>query len=73
MAHRPTVSRIETSASDALEALGQTGWDIVLLDGPPGSLQTTEDAIRNADFVLIPLRAGDQDLGSTEYVVAACI
>jgi chromosome partitioning protein len=60
------------SAADAMEGLAYTGWDVAIFDGAPGSLEETEECIRAVDFVVIPLKASDQDLASTEYVVAAC-
>ena len=60
------------SAADAMEGLTYTGWDVAIFDGAPGSLEATEECIRAVDFVVIPLKASDQDLASTEYVVAAC-
>lgn len=69
----PEVMVGETSASDAVEALLQTGWDVAVFDGAPGSLASTEEAIMAVDFVVIPFRASDQDIGSTEYTVALCL
>jgi chromosome partitioning protein len=60
-------------ASDALDQLNRTGWDLALFDGAPGAMELTEDAIRTVDLVVCPLRAADQDLGSTEYLVSACL
>lgn len=60
------------SAVDTAEALELAGHDVAIFDGAPGSLSQTEDAIQAATLVVIPLRAGDQDLASTEYVVSAC-
>ena len=51
----------------------QTGWDGAVFDGAPGSLASTEAAIMDVDFVVIPFRASDQDIGSTEYTVALCL
>ena len=60
-------------ASDAIDRLNRTGWDIVIFDGAPGAMELTEDAIRTVDLVVCPLRAADQDLGSTEHLVSACL
>lgn len=69
----PTALAGESFASDAMEALRQTGWDVAIFDGAPGSLELTEDAIKTVDFVICPLKAADQDMASTEYVVSACL
>ena len=68
----PTVFSGSPSASDAVESLMQTGWDIAIFDGAPGAMESTENAIQSVDIVVCPLRASDQDLGSTEHVVSAC-
>ena len=68
----PEVMVGETEAADAVEKLKLAGYDVAIFDGAPGSLEATEDAIKVCDLVVIPLKAADQDLGSTEYVVSAC-
>lgn len=68
----PLIMAGALDAKDAVEKLELTGWDVAFFDGAPGSLDLTEDAIKVVDLVLIPLRAGDQDIASTEYVVSAC-
>jgi chromosome partitioning protein len=60
-------------ASDAMDRLNRTGWDLAIFDGAPGAMELTEDAIRTVDLIVCPLRAADQDLGSTEYLVSACL
>lgn len=71
-ASNPEVMVGESEAADAIEKLRLAGYDIAIFDGAPGSLEATEDAIKVCDLVVIPLKAADQDLGSTEYVVSAC-
>jgi chromosome partitioning protein len=68
----PQLFKGTDSAADAAEALELAGYEVAIFDGAPGSLSQTEDAIQAATLVVIPLRAGDQDLASTEYVVSAC-
>jgi chromosome partitioning protein len=68
----PEVMVGESEAAEAVEKLHLAGYDVVIFDGAPGSLEATEDAIKVCDLVVIPLKAADQDLGSTEYVVSAC-
>src|SRR5271168_4582939 len=53
----PTLFKGADRASDAVEALALDGWDWVFLDGPPGSLILTDDAIKVSNFVVIPMRA----------------
>src|SRR5262245_13163924 len=60
-------------ASDAVEALRLTSpYDYVFLDGTPGSLLVTEDAVRVSSLVLIPMRASGLDLASSQDVIQIC-
>lgn len=60
-------------ASEAIESLKQTsGYDFVFLDGPPGALMVTEDAVRTADLVVIPMRASGLDLGASQDCIQLC-
>jgi chromosome partitioning protein len=63
----------ESVASDAAEKLDLMGYELVIFDGAPGALELTEEAIQACDFVLIPLKASDQDTHSTSCAVSACI
>lgn len=60
----------DTPTTDAVEALEQTGWDWVFLDGPPNFLSCMEEMIQLADFVLIPCKASMIDLLASEGAVA---
>lgn len=69
----PALLTCEDRASDAVEALRLTSpYGIVLLDGPPGSLIVTEDAIRVCDLVVIPMRASGLDLMASQDCVRLC-
>jgi chromosome partitioning protein len=69
----PALLMGEDRASDAIEALRLTSpYEIVLLDGPPGSLIVTEDAIKVCDLVVIPLRASGLDLMASRDAVRLC-
>lgn len=68
----PVLFRGEDRASDAVEALKLDGWDWVFLDGPPGSLSVTEDAIAVSTFVVIPVRASGLDLDASREAVGLC-
>jgi chromosome partitioning protein len=60
-------------ASEAVESLRLTSaYDYVFLDGPPGSLLVTEDAIKTATLVLIPMRASGLDLGASQDCIQLC-
>lgn len=63
----------ENDPADAYLKLQNTGWDIIVIDGGASILERTVAAIDICDFVLIPMRSGDQDANSTRYVAAACI
>lgn len=68
----PTLLRGADRASDAVESLALDGWDWVFLDGPPGSLLVTLDAIRSSTFVVVPMRASGLDLLSSRDVTEMC-
>ena len=60
-------------ASDAVEALRLTSpCEWVLLDGPPGSILVTEDAIKVSDFVIIPVRTSVLDLHASRDCIQLC-
>jgi chromosome partitioning protein len=60
-------------ASDAIEGLRLTSpYSYIFLDGTPGSLLVTEDAIGVCTLVLIPMRASGLDLASSRDVIQAC-
>jgi chromosome partitioning protein len=66
----PTIFEGADTATDAILALEQTGWDWVFLDGPPNFLSRMEEMIQLADFVLIPCKASMIDLLASEGAVA---
>lgn len=68
----PTLFRGADRASDAIEALELDGWDWVFLDGPPGSLTVTADAIAVSTFVAIPMRSSGLDLLASQDAVKLC-
>ena len=69
----PALLTGEDRASDAVEALQLNApYDFVLLDGPPGSLVVTEDAIAACDLVVIPMRASGLDLMASQDCVRLC-
>jgi chromosome partitioning protein len=69
----PDLLRGADHASDAVEALRLTSpYNYVFLDGTPGSLLVTEDAIRVSTLVVIPMRASGLDLASSRDVIQAC-
>jgi chromosome partitioning protein len=69
----PALLTGEDRASEAIEALRLTSpYEIVLLDGPPGSLIVTEDAIRVCDLVVVPMRASGLDLVASQDCVTLC-
>ncbi len=60
-------------ASEALEGLRlSSAYAWVLLDGPPGALRITEDAIRSVDFVVVPMRASGLDIAATQDAISVC-
>jgi chromosome partitioning protein len=59
-------------ASEALEGLQTTGWDIVFFDGLPGAIKVTADAVETVDLVLIPVMPGDMNIAASEPTIALC-
>src|SRR5262245_49059522 len=69
----PALLRGASHASDAVEALQLTSpYDYVFLDGPPGSILVTEDAVGVSTLVVIPIRASGLDLSSSQDTILAC-
>jgi len=69
----PTLLTGIDHASDAVEALRLTSpYAYVFLDGTPGSLLVTEDAVRVSSLVIIPMRASGLDLASSQDVIQIC-
>lgn len=68
----PALFRGAERASDAVEALDLNGYDWVFLDGPPGALLVTEDAISVSTLVVIPVRASGLDIDASREVVGLC-
>jgi chromosome partitioning protein len=69
----PNLYRGSDRASDAVEALQLTSaYDYVFLDGPPGALMVTEDAVKASTLVLIPIRASGIDLTSSQDCISLC-
>jgi chromosome partitioning protein len=58
------------TAADAVERADLTGWDWVILDGPPAFIQVMKDMIEIADFTLIPVKPSMLDLLATQDAVA---
>jgi chromosome partitioning protein len=69
----PALYRGADRASDAVEALQLTSpYSHVFFDGPPNSVLVTEDAIRVASLVLIPIRPSGLDIGSSRDTIQMC-
>lgn len=69
----PALLTGEDRASDAVEALQLNApYEFVFLDGPPGSLVVTEDAIKVCDLVVIPMRASGLDLMASQDCIRLC-
>ncbi|MBZ0210893.1 MAG: ParA family protein [Hyphomicrobium sp.] len=69
----PALLTGEDRASEAVEAVGLTSpYEYVFLDGPPGSLIVTEDAVRSSTLVVIPVRASGLDLMASQDCISLC-
>lgn len=63
----------EDRATDAVEALRLTSsYDYVFVDGPTNALLVTEDAIKAATFVIIPMKASGLDLSASQDCISLC-
>lgn len=61
-------------ASDALEGLRNASpYEYVLLDGPPGAIGVTQDAVEQSDLVIIPMRASTLDLAASLDCIQLCM
>ena len=65
----PSVLYGVETARDAMEALEQTRWDWVFLDGPPAFLTVYQEMISIADLVVIPVIPSAHDLFATQDAV----
>jgi chromosome partitioning protein len=69
----PGLLRGADRASDAVEALRLTSpYNHLFLDGPPGSILVTEDAVRASTLVIVPIRASGLDLASSQDAIQIC-
>ncbi|MGD9806455.1 MAG: AAA family ATPase [Hyphomicrobiaceae bacterium] len=59
-------------ASSAIDGLDDGAYDFVFIDGPPGALRVTEDAIETAHFVVLPVRASGLDLEAAQDAIQLC-
>src|SRR5258705_9118043 len=59
------------SALDRVRAKAQPP-DLVIIDGPPGSMRLTEMAIERADLALIPCKASPIDVEAVDVVRELC-
>lgn len=70
----PALLTGEERASDAIEALSlNSPYQFVFLDGPPGSLTVTKDAVEVCTLVLIPMRTSGLDLAASQDCVKLCL
>jgi chromosome partitioning protein len=71
-AEAPEVLHGTDYASDIIEKLEATGWDVVVFDGPPGELERSVDAAEVADLVVIPMKPTAQDMDKSGPMINAC-
>jgi chromosome partitioning protein len=60
------------ATAESIELVISEGWEWCFIDTPPGMVDTIDDAIVAADFVLIPVRASAMDLLAVDHVVELC-
>ena len=66
-----TVQGIGTGDLQRLVQSVATGYDWVIIDGPPGITKTSADAVRVADVVLIPAQPSPLDVWAAADIVEA--
>ncbi len=60
-------------ASEAIYAISQNQlFDYLFLDGPPGAVPVTRDAVRESNLVIIPMRASAVDLTPSWACIEVC-
>jgi chromosome partitioning protein len=55
-----------------LPAIAKDGWQVCIIDTPPGYLEVIETAIMLADAVLVPVKASIFDAGSLQPIIDLC-
>lgn len=65
----PTIFEGVDSAVEAVERAELAGYDFCILDGPPAFLNTLQEMVEAADFVLIPVKISAADMLATEDAV----
>lgn len=68
----PLVVESGAIASADIRKLSRKGVDLIVIDGPPGGLEFTEDAVSVCDFVVIPCKTSGQDLTSASMTIDLC-
>lgn len=67
----PALADAYDTASEAVGALRNDGWEWLIIDTPPAFVHVITDAIRAADLAVIPLKASALDLVASEDSVLA--
>jgi chromosome partitioning protein len=65
------VTEVENIPED-VKALEASGYEWLLIDGPPAEMDLIEQAVVVADFVLVPVKASIFDVNSIDAVVSMC-
>jgi chromosome partitioning protein len=61
------------SPADAVETVKHGDWDWAFVDTSPSGMDQIEDALKLADFVLVPVQASLFDLAAVHSVAIACL
>lgn len=57
---------------DAIAVFDKEGWQVCIIDTPPGRIGSLKSAVDVADAVLIPVKASILDAGSLQPIVELC-
>jgi len=69
---QPHITPADGDLVETVELLIEDGNQLILIDGVPGSLELTEEAIDVADLVVIPMLSSEQDVHAARYAVTLC-
>ncbi len=71
--NNPALLSGEDRASHAVKALqASQPYDLLVVDGPTNALGVTEDAVKVATFVVIPMKASTLDISASRECIDLC-
>lgn len=69
----PALLAGEERASDVVKALSKsTPYELLVIDGPTNALAVTEDAVKVASFIVIPMKPSMLDIAASRECIELC-